>query len=141
MTDPKAHGMIGLADGLTPLLSGEFDRAFARLEQALDTSNEPSVRAGAMLALGWALEFRGEIGPALIWQEKALAISESHGESVFRGYALFAIGVGWWRRRDPDRAEQLLKDGLRVTHQVDDTRHSAACLEALAWLAGEKHHP
>ncbi len=94
-----------------------------------------------MLALGWALEFRGEIDRALIWQEKALAISESHGESVYRGFALWSIGVGWWRHGNPERAEQLLKDALRVTQQVDDARHCAACLEALAWLSGENHHP
>jgi non-specific serine/threonine protein kinase len=141
MTDPLAHGMISFADGLTALVSGEFDRACARFEDSLSVCNEASVQVAAMLALGWALEFRGEIGRALIWQEKALAISESHGESVNRGYALWAIGVGWWRRGEPDRAEQLLKDGVRVTHQVDDARQSAACLEALAWLSGQKHHP
>jgi predicted ATPase len=141
MTDPMAHAMIHVADGLTALVNGEFDRACARLEDTLSISNEPSVQVGAMLALGWGLEFRGEIDRALIWHEKALAISESHGESVYRGFALWSIGVGWWRRGKPDRAEQLLKDALRVTHQVDDARHSAACLEALAWLSGENHHP
>jgi predicted ATPase len=139
MTDPLAHGMISIADGFTALVSGEFDRACARLEDALSMCDEPSAQVTAMLALGWGLEFRGKIGRALIWQEKALALSKAHGESVYRGYALWSIGVGWWRHGKPDRAEQLLKDGLRVTHRVDDARQSAACLEALAWLAGEKH--
>jgi predicted ATPase len=141
MADPMAHAMIDVADGFTALFSGEFDRACTRFEHALDTCDEPSVQIAAMLALGWALEFRGEMGRALIWQETALALSKSHGESVYRGLALWSIGVGWWRHGKPDRAEQLLKDGLRVTHRVNDARESAACLEALAWIAGRKNRP
>jgi non-specific serine/threonine protein kinase len=136
-----AHGMMSIADGFTALVSGEFDRACARFEDALGASEEPSARIAAMLLLGWGLEFRGEIGRALIWQEKALALAESMGESVYRGYALWSLGVGWWRHGKPDRAEQLLKDGLRLTPRVNDPRQAAACLEALAWIAGAKHNP
>jgi non-specific serine/threonine protein kinase len=141
MADPEARGMISIADGFTALVSGEFERACARFEDALSMCDEPYAQVAAMLSLGWGLEFRGEIGRALIWQEKALAIAESMGETVYRGYALWVIGVGWWRHGKADRAEQLLKDGLRVMHSVDNPRQAAACLEALAWIAGEKHHP
>jgi non-specific serine/threonine protein kinase len=141
MTDPMAHGMMTVADGFTALVRGEFDRACARFEDGLATSDEPSAQVTAMMLLGWSLEFRGEIGRALIWQEKALAVAESMGESVYRGYALWALGVGWWRHGKPARAEQLLGDGLRLTHRVDDPRRAAACLEALAWIADAKHDP
>ena len=141
MTESDAHAMISIAAGFTALITGDFDRACARFEDAISMSAEPSTQVAAMLLLGWGLGFRGEISRALIWQEKALAISESKGESVFRGYALWSIGVGWWRHGQPDRAEQLLKDGLRVTHRVNDPHQSGSCLEALAWLAGEKDHP
>ena len=87
------------------------------------------------------LEFRGEMGRALIWQEKALALAESHGESVYREYALWSLGIGWWRHGKPDRAEQLLKDALRITQLVDDPRQAAASLEGLAWIAQQKHDP
>jgi serine/threonine-protein kinase PknK len=140
MADPEAHAMMSIADGFTALVSGEFDRACARSEDAVGTSDEPSTQIAAMLLLGWGLEFRGEIGRALIWQEKALALAESIGESVYRGIALWCIGVGWWRHGKPDRAEQLLKDGLRLTHRVNDPRQAAACLQGLAWIAGAKHN-
>ena len=139
MTDPEAHGMVTMADGLTALVSGEFDRACSRFEEALDAVDDPTLRVSAMLLLGWGLEFGGEIGRALIWQEKALALAESSGESVYRGYALWSLGVGWWQNGKPDRAEQLLTDALRVAHLVNDPRQAAACLEALAWIADAKH--
>jgi non-specific serine/threonine protein kinase len=78
------------------------------------------------------------MGRALIWQEKAHALAESHGESVYREYALWSLGIGWWRHGKPDRAEQLLKDALRMTQLVDDPRQAGASLEGLAWIAAEK---
>lgn len=137
--DPEAHAVINIADGFTALVSGEFDRASARFEDALGAIDEPSLRVAAMVLLGWGLEFRGEMGRALIWQETVLALAESRGESVYREYALWSLGIGWWRHGKPDRAEQLLMEALRLTHLVDDPRQAAASLEALAWIAGEKH--
>jgi non-specific serine/threonine protein kinase len=139
MADPEAHAIINIADGFTALVSGEFDRACARFEDAVGAGDEPAAQVAAMLLLGWGLEFRGEIGRALIWQEKALALAESMGESVNRGYALWSLGVGWWRHGKPERAEQLLMEALQVTHLVDDPRQAAASLEGLAWIAGERH--
>ena len=94
-----------------------------------------------MLLLGWGLGFGGELGRALIWQEKALAFAESSGESVYRGYALWSLGVGWWQKGKPDRAEQLLTDALQVSQLVNDPRQASACLEALAWIADAKQDP
>ena len=141
MDNPEAHAMIGIADGFTALISGEFDHACDRLEDAVGAADEPSLQVAAMVLLGWGLEFRSEMGRALIWQEKALALAESHGESVYREYALWSLGIGWWRHGKPDRAEQLLKDALRITQLVDDPRQAAASLEGLAWIAQQKGDP
>jgi len=94
-----------------------------------------------MMLQGWAFDFSGELGRALIWQEKALAIAESAGEVVTRSYALWAVGLGWWRNGKPERAEQLLRECVQLSHLIDDPRNGAACLEALAWIAGAKNDP
>jgi non-specific serine/threonine protein kinase len=138
MTDPEAHGMVGIAEGFTALVSGERDSACARFEEVLESVSDPALRIATMVLLGWALEFRGDIGPALIWQEKALALAEARDESVYREYALWSLGIGWWRHRRPDRAEELLKAALRLTHLVDDPRQAAACMQGLAWIAAER---
>jgi hypothetical protein len=57
---------------------------------------------------------------------------------VFRSYALWAIGIGWWRKGKPERAQQLLRQGLELVHRINDPRTGASCREALAWVAGAK---
>jgi hypothetical protein len=74
-----------------------------------------------------------------VWHERALALAESHDESVYRSHALRAIGIVRWRLGDPDLATQALRDGIRLSQLVNDPRNTAACLQALAWVAGDEH--
>jgi non-specific serine/threonine protein kinase len=74
-------------------------------------------------------------------REGGLAIAESAGEVVTRSYALWAVGLGWWRNGKPERAEQLLRECLQLSSLIDDPRNGAACLEVLAWIAGAKADP
>jgi non-specific serine/threonine protein kinase len=55
--------------------------------------------------------------------------------------ALWAVGIGWWRNGKPERAEQLLRECLQLSYLIDDPRNGAACLEALARIAGAKNDP
>jgi tetratricopeptide (TPR) repeat protein len=139
--DPIAHAMVALGDGLTALVSGDLDHARTCLDDALGVQGIPAAQAAALLMLGWAHELRGDMHGALVCHEKALALSESHGEFVYRTYALWSIGVAKWREGEGDRAAQLLKQGLELAHLVNDPRMAASCLEALAWIVGEKHNP
>jgi non-specific serine/threonine protein kinase len=135
-TDPRA--MMAAAEGFIALVSGESDSACARFEGVLGVAEDPALRVAVMILLGWSLESQGEISRALLWEEKALALAESHGESVYREYALWSLGIGWWRHRKPDRAAELLRDALQLTYVVDDPRQAAACLEGLAWIDAEQ---
>jgi non-specific serine/threonine protein kinase len=60
---------------------------------------------------------------------------------VYRSYALWAVGLGWWRNGKTERAEQLLRQGLKLSHLIEDPRNGAACLEALAWIAEADNDP
>jgi non-specific serine/threonine protein kinase len=141
MSDPVSHALVAIAGGVAALLNGDPDRALAEAEHALAANTDPALRMQATLMMGWALEFRGELGRALVWQEKALALTESAGDVVLRSYALWSVGIGWWRNRKPERAEQLLLKSLHLAHLVDDPRTGASCLEALAWIAGGRNDP
>jgi predicted ATPase len=141
MVDQVSQGLAAVADGFAALVGGDSHRALTRAEDAVAATDDPIVRVPAVMLEGWALEFRGELGRALIWQEKALAIAQSAGEVVFRSYALRSIGIGWWRNGKPARAEQLLRESLQLSHLIDDPRNGAACLEALAWIAGANNDP
>jgi serine/threonine-protein kinase PknK len=70
------------------LIGGDAAHALACFESAVEGDDDPTVRVGAMMSVGWALEFRGDIKRALVWQEKALAIAESAGEVVLRSHGL-----------------------------------------------------
>ena len=139
--DPLAHAGVAMANGITAIMGGDFKGAAAHLENALRASDDPNVQVNAMLLLGWALEFAGENRRALDWQEKALALATSRGEMVYRSYALWELGIRWVQHGRPDRAEQLLQEGLRLAQQINDQRNAAGCLEGLAWIAAQRNNP
>jgi non-specific serine/threonine protein kinase len=136
-----AHGLAAIADGFSALVGGDVNRALTQAEDAVAATDDPAVSLPAMMLQGWAFDSCGELGQALIWQEKALAIAESADEVILRSFALWAVGIGWWRMGKPERAEQLLRECLQLSHLIDDPRNGAACLEALAWIAGAKDEP
>lgn len=133
--DPLVHGMFALADGFTSMLCRELDHARTRLDDAVNASGDPTVQAPALISMGWVLELCGDGAAALGWYERALELSGSHGELVFRTHALWSIGVACWRQGDGDRAIEMLNAGLRIAHQVNDPRTAATCIEALAWMS------
>lgn len=141
MADPLVRGLIEVADGYTALASGEAKRACDCFERALRTTDDPMDCATSMVMMGWALEFMGDLDRALTWHEKALAFAESRGESVYRSYALWSVGVGWWRKGQSHDAEQLIRQCLQLTKAFNDPFHSANCLEVLAWIAQSNDDP
>jgi len=138
LTDPSDRAFVSVADGFTALLTGDLDRSVTTLEPAVTETSDLNVLAVALINLGWAHELRGEVAEALPWYEKALDLSVSNGESVYRTNALWSIGVAKWRLNERGGAAQLLKQGLQLAQVTNDIRVAAACLEALAWIAMEQ---
>jgi serine/threonine-protein kinase PknK len=68
--------------------------------------------------------------------EEVLAITEVHGESVYRSYALWAMDVAQWRLGDQRRVREFLEQGLRLAQIVDDPVGCANCVELFGWIAG-----
>ncbi len=139
--DPIARAALAIGDGFTALTTGQLDHACACLQNAIDERISPTMRGGALITLGWAQELRGESAPALASYEKALALSESHGESMYRILALLSMGAAKWRYGDADHAIRLIRQSLDLARVVNDRRTAAYCLETLAWIAGEADRP
>ena len=139
--DPFVQAGVAMAEGITALTSGDFKAAAAHFKDALRASDDDNLQVNAMLLLGWALEFAGDTRRALTWQEKALALATSRGETVFRSYALWELGIRWAQHGRSDRAEELLQEGLRVAQLINDQRNAAGCLEGLAWIAAQENNP
>jgi non-specific serine/threonine protein kinase len=139
--DPAARAAVAICEGFTAITAGRLDDARECLQDALDERNSPLVRASALLILGWAHEFRGESVPAVARYEEELALSESHGESMYRMLAFLSLGVAEWRHGEPDRAIQVVRQSLELARLVNDRRTAAWCLETLAWVAGDAGSP
>ncbi|BCP14066.1 protein kinase domain-containing protein [Mycobacterium paraintracellulare] len=139
--DPLVRAAVALGDGFTAITAGQLDHACECLQDALDDPNNPTALATALLSLGWAQELRGESAPALASYEKALELSESHGESMYRMLALLSMGVAKWRYGDGGHAIRLIRHSLDLARVVNDRRTAAYCLETLAWVAGEADRP
>jgi tetratricopeptide (TPR) repeat protein len=132
---------VAIGDGFTALAAGRLDHACECLLDAVDERNSPMVRASALITLGWAHELRGESVPAMACYEEALALCESHGESMYRMLALLSMGVFKWRHGEPAYAIRLARQTLELARLVNDRRTAAWCLETLAWITGDAGSP
>lgn len=65
------------------------------------------------------------------------AMTQSLGESIYRSYSLWSMGVGVVRQEDSNRAARLLEQSLRLGRLADDQITVTVCLESLAWLCDE----
>ncbi|WP_009480265.1 LuxR C-terminal-related transcriptional regulator [Rhodococcus sp. JVH1] len=139
-SDPEVHALVAHADGLLSLFSGDLGPACSHMEDALTmfrATGNLMLQVEALLLLGLAYELHDESTVrAIECYEEVLAITESRGESVYRSYTLWAMAVAQWRQDNHSRANELLKQGLRLARLVNDPVGSANCLEALAWTAG-----
>ncbi|WP_009476146.1 LuxR C-terminal-related transcriptional regulator [Rhodococcus sp. JVH1] len=70
-----------------------------------------------------------------------LALTESRGESVYRGWSLWCAGVGAWRGREHSHAKDLVTQGLQLARLVDDHTSAAGCMEVLSWIAVDEGAP
>jgi serine/threonine-protein kinase PknK len=141
LAGPAADALVAIADGFAAMLGGDPDRACRRLEEAVDTCGNLTIRASAQLLLARAHEIRGDAAEALAWNEKVRALAELHGESVYRSWALLGIGLDSWLKGDQHHAANVYKQGLRLAQHLDYRRTAATYLEALAWIASEGGKP
>jgi non-specific serine/threonine protein kinase len=139
--DPVARAAVAIGDGFTALAAGQLDHACACLQEAIDERISPTMLGGALVILGWAQELRGDSVSAIASYEKALALSEFHGESMYRMLTLLSMGGAKWRHGESDHAIQLVRQSLELAGLVNDRRTAAYCLETLAWIAGEADSP
>ncbi|MFE3290163.1 ATP-binding protein [Rhodococcus sp. NPDC059234] len=140
--DPMTRALVMHAAGYLAAFSGDLTGALASLEGALEVfrSEGNHIRQiSTLLGIAVASGLLGDTARAVECQEEALAISESTGESVYRAYAVCALGLSLWES-DSRRSQALLEQGLRLTRPTGDVMAAAMCLEALAWIAGAERH-
>jgi serine/threonine-protein kinase PknK len=135
VTDKATHGLVNCADSLTAFMSGEFHHARDCLQDGPPT-DAPEMQAMYMCHMGTTLSLLGEVAESVTCFENALAVTESHGETVWRSKVLSGFGLACWLQQEPERADELLRQAVQLAGAIDDRHNGAQCLEVLAWIAG-----
>ncbi|MFC9358531.1 protein kinase [Rhodococcus sp. NPDC057014] len=139
--DPVVHAVVDHVDGVFGIFNGDLVRACSGFEGAVSVLREAGrelvIHVEALTLLGLTYELLDDDPRrAVDCYEEALAITDRHGESVYRAYVLWVMAVAQWRQGERRRATELLEEGLRLSRLVDDPVGCANSLEALAWVAG-----
>ncbi|MFE5704569.1 protein kinase [Rhodococcus koreensis] len=129
-----AAGYLALYSGRPADAIGDFEDAVTSFEEEGNLLRQ----VGSLFGLALACGLTGDESRAVRCHERIIEITEPLGESIYRSYSRWACGLAVWLQGDPERAVQLLKQGLRLTRLVDDPRGSAWCLQTLAWIAAER---
>ncbi|BAH51263.1 putative LuxR family transcriptional regulator [Rhodococcus opacus B4] len=140
LTDPIAHAIVDHADGIVGLFTADLTRAASSLDRAqpvfAQAENELALQIESLTFLGLAYQLADKPHRAIECYEEVLAITEAHGESVYRSYAFWAMAVAQWRLGAQSRVSELLEQGLRLARLADDPVGCANCVEVYAWIAG-----
>ncbi|MFD4460322.1 ATP-binding protein [Nocardia sp. NPDC058480] len=129
------------ADGLLSLFSGDLTGARTQLERAVpgfEAAGDVLHQVSSLLGLGVACGLLQETDRATACQERALALTTAHGESVYRSYAVAQLAYTTVERGDLERGTVLVKESLRVSRMIDDWLGVASCLATLAFVAAEQ---
>ena len=129
-----AAGYLALYIGRPSDAIGDFEDAVSSFEQEGNLLRQ----VGSLIGLALACGLTGDKSRAVRCHERIIAITEPLGESIYRSYSRWACGLAVWLQGDPERAMQLIQQGLRLTRLVDDPRGSAWCLQTLAWIVAER---
>jgi predicted ATPase/DNA-binding NarL/FixJ family response regulator len=139
--DRMMHALVDGADGMLALYSGDPARSYPHLETAQAEFRDQGKRAHEIsvgYGLGLAYGLCGLIQQSIECYEHVLAVTEKHGERMYRSYSLWALAIVLWRQDETDRAIRLLEQSLELTRQVHSPRVASSCLEALSWITCER---
>lgn len=137
-TDPVLRAHLDHAEGYVALLTDNFRAACSHFEKAIDVyaaRGDLLSHVNALAGLGVSFDLSNNTGKAIEYFECALAITEEHGEAMFRTYVLWALAVAMWRHGDRDRAARHLKEALTLGRKIHDRLNAGMCLQALSWVA------
>ena len=139
--DAEISAAVSYVEGNLALYSGEPAKAVTCFEHALSGLRPEANlvrRIEALVARGLAGWLVGDAALAIASHQEVLAITREHGESVYRAYSLWVLGLVSWRQGRSRAGSELLEEGVRIAHRVDDPVSGALCVEALSWIAAEE---
>ncbi|MFC9517556.1 ATP-binding protein [Nocardiaceae bacterium NPDC056970] len=84
---------------------------------------------------GYVIDILGDPANASVHYDEALALTEAHGEIMWRAMIMSDYGSAIWRHGDHERGVAMLEGALPLLRALDNQFGGAWCFEQLAWTA------
>jgi predicted ATPase/DNA-binding NarL/FixJ family response regulator len=125
-----------------------FARDFATASELFACSLTTFRKDGHLLYMIWSLLGLASASDAAGNQARSeecwgeiLALTESRGETVYRGWSLWGVGKMAWDRGECTHARELLNQAVQFARSVDDRISAVGCMEVLSWIAVDEEAP
>ncbi|MCP3979141.1 MAG: tetratricopeptide repeat protein [bacterium] len=123
--DHALRGELLNSIGILEWKDGEFDRALAAFEAALECfeTEEDRVHAGlALNSIGACLKSLGRRREAFDILERAVRVHVSSGQTLLRGHALALLGDIAFEQGDLERASARYQESMKIREEIGDRR-------------------
>jgi predicted ATPase/DNA-binding CsgD family transcriptional regulator len=134
----SALGYLALFAGQLAMQDGHLDEAIAHYREALaihQARGDPDGIVMTFNRLSLAYSALGDGGAAMAAGENSRALCESRGDTAHKSYALWVLGIEWWRRGDTAQALALQRESMDIRRQMGDLPGLASTIEVLSWIA------
>jgi DNA-binding SARP family transcriptional activator len=122
--------------GLAALMTGRYDEAIDRLEQALTEAHRPDVSDrllhDTLRYLAFANMTTGHAGCAVPLIEEALSLGRAMRYTTRTALHLYHYGMALGEAGRPEEAEAPLAEAIHTCHELGDDCHAAYAEQALA---------
>ncbi len=137
--DPVTRGRMDFFEGYNSLLGGNLDHARDCLQRAMATTEDFEAQVHSVSAMSWLDLICGDARSALAWSERGVELADARGDWAMRAVVMGSLGASHWHLDDVARAEQVLRDGLKLAFEINDKYAVANGLEVLAWISQARH--
>lgn len=138
--DDEAIRRVTQFRGLAALFDRKYANAAALFRAALALHREAGDLDGQWLAL-YQLAITtaqlADIDRALDYAEQCVDLCETHQARWSQTYAWWVTAAVRWESGDPRSGLPLLRDGLRIRHDLHDIWGTVLYLEVAAWIAAD----
>ncbi|MET7336524.1 AAA family ATPase [Nonomuraea sp. NPDC005650] len=126
--------------GVAALCAGDAEGGLTLLEEARTRHWARGDIHAAAVTLYLAALFGAMMSPdrAAGYGDELVTLCENRDASLFRAYALYAVGMARWEQGDWQETEAKMREVAAFWAAADDRWGLTQCLEVLAWTAGAR---